>query len=196
MTSFEGRTGWLTMAFPIIMNRFDSVKLEVTMIFKIRKLRTFCVTFLILIALLVTLFVVAKMREQTGLQLVILLVFMPLLLLSGFVAILSLMDIVITERAISRNFLGRVWQSVEWNNVRIIKVFDDPNRTGGKITYVNIFPLEPPKFRILPSGKIVFNDEWMDDFEKCKSLMNGYIRSNDIAIERRIKGKLVLLNQI
>jgi len=166
------------------------------MIFKIRKLRVFCINFILLTVLLTGLFIVAKIRSQIGLEWLISLVFFPILLVSSFVMILSLMDIMINELGISRRFLGMTWQSIEWRNVKVIKIFDGIDREQGKITYFNVFPIIPSKFRIVPGGKIIFNDAWMVDFLKFKNIINGYILINKISIERKINGKSVILNKI
>ena len=166
------------------------------MTFRFRRMRRFCINFTLLMVLFVSISIAAEMRGQIWSGLLVILTFIPIILLSGIIMITGLMDIDLNDLGISRCFLGVTWQFIEWKNVKTILIFDGFDREFGKLTHFNVFPLVLPKYRIVPSGKIVFNDEGMINFQEFRVLINNYIRINKIDVRRKINGIHVVVDNI
>lgn len=165
------------------------------MTFKFKKLKWFCVGWILVILMFFGFSVAAESRDGVKSAALILAIFMPLLLFAGFSVILNMMDIVVSEQGVSRVFLGVTWQSIDWKNIKVIRLFNIHDRNSGEIVCFNFFPEKVPRFRIIPSGKIVFNDG-MINFQEFRKLVNNYIETSDIRVERVINGVSVALNKI
>lgn len=163
--------------------------------FKFSNLKTFCIWIICVIFLFSGFSVVAWARGEVGSALLILSIFVPLSILGGFFGIISTMNIVVSENGISRNFLNHVWQNIDWDNCKSIKLFYMQDRRSGKITCFNIFPKILPRFRIIPSGKISFNNQ-MGEFQEFKELFNKYIKKYGIKVERVDSGVSVFIDSI
>jgi hypothetical protein len=131
--------------------------------------------------------VAAGMRDGIGSGLVVFLIFIPITIFAGFIGILNVMDIFVSDTGISRRFLGFTFQSIDWDNLRIIKIFNIQDRSLGEVTCFNFFPEKTSGFRLVPSGKIVFNDR-MVNFQEFRRLVNAYIEGNCVRVERAVTG--------
>lgn len=139
--------------------------------------------------------VVAWARGEIGSALLVFFIFVPLSIVGGFFGIINTMNIVISENGISRNFLNRTWQNIEWNNCKSIKLFYMQDKRYGKITCFNIFPKFLPRYRIIPSGEISFNNK-MEKFQEFKNLFNEYIKKYGVKVERVDGGVSVFIDSI
>lgn len=115
-----------------------------------------------------------------------------LFILADLLNIFMTADIVVDENGISRTTFGKVWQSMAWRDVRIIKVFDKIGRKGRSF---NIYPILKQDSGIFFSGKMAFGDEMgrSDDFF-C--LLNSFILRYNINIESTIGGIKTNLSQL
>ncbi|NIF41044.1 hypothetical protein F3J14_09130 [Burkholderia sp. Tr-862] len=100
-------------------------------------------------------------------------------------------DVEIDNNAISRRILGSTWQKIDWENVGLITAFPVSGGYGYSARAFNIFPKTRPRFRVLPSGKMVFNDK-LNNAEKMIELLNYYasIYGINIKISKTIGGEL------
>ncbi|HHY6931721.1 TPA: hypothetical protein ACV4T7_005701 [Burkholderia ambifaria] len=100
-------------------------------------------------------------------------------------------DVEIDNRAISRRIFGSTWQIIDWENVRLITAFPVSGGYDHSARAFNIFPKTRPRFRLLPSGKMVFNDK-LNNATKMIELINYYasIYGIDIKISKTIGGEL------
>jgi hypothetical protein len=165
------------------------------MTFKFKKLKGFCVGWTLIIMMFFAFSCAAASREGIKSAALILAIFMPLLLFAGVSVILNMMDIIVSDRGVSRTFLGVTWQSMDWSNIKVIKLFNIRDGNLGEIVWFNFFPEKVSKFHIIPSGKIVFNDG-MTNFQEFRELVNHYIETRNVRVERVINGASVVLNKI
>lgn len=164
--------------------------------FEFNRLARFCSWIFFLLILFSLFSISSALADGFGYGLIIFMVFIPVICLAGFIGILNLMGIVVDQRGISRIFLGKVWQSIEWENIKTIKLFNRFSREDGRyIRCFNIHPLKSAKFRFLPTGKIVFNEK-MNDYEKFVEITNNYLRLHNIKIECIINGLYTVVNKI
>ncbi|MCA8205126.1 hypothetical protein LGM71_29235 [Burkholderia sp. AU33545] len=100
-------------------------------------------------------------------------------------------DVEIDNKAISRRIFGSTWQKIDWENIGLITAFPISGGYGYAARAFNIFPKTRPRFRILPSGKMVFNDK-LNNAPKMIDLLNHYasIYGIDIKISKTIGGRL------
>ena len=68
--------------------------------------------------------------------------------------------IVIDEERISRTLFGWKWQTISWDNVRLIRVlpFNSP-ALKMKFRTIRICPIARPRVRLSSSGAMMFTDE-------------------------------------
>jgi len=92
-------------------------------------------------------------------------------------------DIVVDDLGISRRFLGWTWQTIRWNNIRVIISFPYSDSMYKKTRReISICPSARPLFRLTPSGGMGFDDEVVDMNELIE-IMNRYITQYKIQIE-------------
>jgi hypothetical protein len=101
-------------------------------------------------------------------------------------------DVVIDDKSISRRIFGSTWQRMDWENVGSITAFPVSGGLGHAARAFNIFPKTKPKFRVLPSGKMVFSDE-LENASKMIDFLNNYSAKCciEIKIAKTIGGELV-----
>jgi hypothetical protein len=102
----------------------------------------------------------------------------------GTISFLDQSDIVVDDQGISRCILGWPWKKIRWDNVRLITAFPVSGGPGYSARAFNIFPIVKPQFRLLPSGKILFNDK-VQNASTLVELLNQYALKHGIKIETR-----------
>src|SRR5208283_3414950 len=81
-------------------------------------------------------------RRGTGLGYVVFFLLLSLLLTAIVcIGIAGTSDIVIDNQGISRQLFSKTWQTIEWNNVRLITAFPVSGGYGYSVRAFNIFPL-------------------------------------------------------
>lgn len=95
-------------------------------------------------------------------------------------------DILIDAQGISRRFLGKTWQSIRWDNIRVIKTFP----VGGAgfapriVKAYTICPAQKPHGLSYRGGKIGFWSTF-NNMDQLVALMNLYIQKYKIKVEVR-----------
>jgi hypothetical protein len=105
----------------------------------------------------------------------------------SFLAILGFFnqtDIAIDDDGLSRILWGHTWQTMRWDDVRLISAFPVSRGNGSTQRAFNIFPIVKPFPRLSPSGKIMFDDK-IEDVSKLVELLNHYAQQRGIKIEVR-----------
>ncbi len=107
-------------------------------------------------------------------------------LLFFFMGILILRQqsaIVIDEQGISRCLWGWKWQTIRWDNIRVIKVSPYFHPVVKKMVRVfRIYPSVPPRFRFFPAGGMAFVGLAVKMSELIE-IMNDYVARHKIKIE-------------
>lgn len=100
-------------------------------------------------------------------------------------------DVVIDENGISRRLFDKTWQTIRWENVRLITAFPVSGGSGYKARAFNIFPVIKPRIRLFPSGKMFFDDK-LENAPRLVELLNYYVIKYGIKTETRdsLLGKL------
>jgi hypothetical protein len=108
--------------------------------------------------------------------------------IAGANALLSISDIVVDHRGISRSLFGKTWQAIRWDNIRIIKTFPirDPD-TNKMIRGFNIYPLIRPRFDLMAFGKMSFLEK-AENMSKLIELINQFVSIYKIEIEAQANG--------
>ena len=106
-------------------------------------------------------------------------------------------DVVVDDQGISRCLLGKTWQTIRWENARLITAFPVSGGRSYMARGFNIYPIVKPQFSLMPSGKMVFNDK-VGDAPKLVELLNYYSSKHGIRIEIRdtLLGKLTQVNRL
>jgi|SRR5579864_1549204 len=107
-----------------------------------------------------------------------------LFLIMGTMRFLDTSDIVVNDLGISRSILGWPWKTIQWENVRLITAFPVSGGPDYSARAFNIFPIVKPKIRLMPSGKIMFDDK-VQNASALVDLLNQYVLKHGIKIETR-----------
>ena len=81
-----------------------------------------------------------------------------ILLFGTTLGCLSQADINVDNQGISRVLWGWTWQSIRWDNTRLISAHPVISK-GYSARVFTIFPKSKPRTRLMPSGKMVFTDK-------------------------------------
>jgi len=114
--------------------------------------------------------------------------------LLGWIFLVGKSDIVIDENAISRVFLGKNLQSIEWSDVQRIVVF--PIRGPGvsrNVNSYNVIEKTSGKKKIL--RKIYFVDQYTDLTELIR-VMNFFIAKYNIKVEHKFDGRTTVTSSL
>jgi hypothetical protein len=102
-------------------------------------------------------------------------------------AIANTLDVVVDGEGIRRCFGGKTWLSIKWINVKHIqrttRILAPYN--GGKsisLTYINIWPINKPRIRLSPSGKLSFSSQ-MAGFDEFIELVSQNAKKYRLTIE-------------
>lgn len=121
--------------------------------------------------------------------------FVPILLFIGWAISMSLADradVEVTSRSISRRFSGWLMQKIEWQSVRVIKVFESYDQRQHKVCLVvHICPQQAKTSAwLLNRKKMVLSDLPMSRgrFSELISLINACVAKYEISIESTVDG--------
>lgn len=106
----------------------------------------------------------------------------------GFFMLASKSDIVLSDRGISRSYFGATWQTMEWDNVRLIRAFPVyvPYERGARRGF-NIYPRDRNGLSPMPAGKMIFGDK-AENMSDLIETINHYIDKHKIYVEIEING--------
>jgi hypothetical protein len=116
---------------------------------------------------------------------------LPLWLL-GLTLLVSASDIVVDADGISKRLLGVTWKVIRWDNVSRITAFPVYGGYGYSARAFNVFPKVISGFRILPSGKMCFQDK-TDRASELVGLLNEYALVYGFSLESRSSALAPLL---
>jgi hypothetical protein len=106
----------------------------------------------------------------------------------------STADLVFSDKEISRKIGGKIWQSIEWDQVKEIKVF--PVFDGKNSRGFNVIPKAGSSFSLMPHGKISFIDRAKDRHGLVETL-NHYVAAHGIRVcVKTLDGRTLTANQI
>jgi hypothetical protein len=92
-------------------------------------------------------------------------------------------DIVVDDQGISRRFLGCTWQTIRWDNIRVILSFQLLDSLDQKShRQISICPAARSLFRLTPSSAMGFDDQVVNMSELIE-VMNRHITQYKINIE-------------
>lgn len=97
-------------------------------------------------------------------------------------------DIYIAKDGISRKIFGKSWQTILWDNVKLISIREWTNTNTRKTNkHMAILPVVKQGFRLFPSGKMAFSDQ-MGNSQEFMKLLNKYVSLYHIKIESSVGG--------
>jgi hypothetical protein len=105
------------------------------------------------------------------------------------IAITGSSDIIIDEQGISRRLFGKVWRTIHWDNIEIIKTFHVVAQ-GFRPKSVRAFTIYPTGVLFgwsYLSGGIGFSENFMN-MERLIGLINLYAAKHNIKIEVQANG--------
>jgi len=102
----------------------------------------------------------------------------PFVCISGMLALINILDVVIGDDGITKKFLGRTIIHISWDNVRridcITRTFTPSD--GGKsrpLSYLHVWPIRRFGILILSGGKMIFSSQ-MAGFGEFIEIINNY----------------------
>ena len=127
-------------------------------------------------------------RRGTSLGYALLLSFLSLFL-TAFVciAIVGSSDIIIDDQGISRRLFGKVWRTIHWDNIKIIKTFHVVAQgfRPKSVRAFTIYPTIAPIGWSYLSGSIGFTESFAN-VEQLIELINHYVSKHNIKIEVKV----------
>lgn len=111
-------------------------------------------------------------------------------LITGALIFAAGSDVVIKNDGITRCRFGKTWQTIRWDNVRLITAFPISDGQGHISKAFNVFPIVKPRYSLLPSGRMAFTDS-MRESSKMIELLNHYasVYNINIEIKETLQGK-------
>jgi len=155
---------------------------------RVFRFKSFIVVFVGLIAVLsfwVVLSVAWMSREGFWGGVAFLLVGILLFGVLGTMTTLGMSDIVIDEERISRRIFGAEWQSLRWDNVDRIAIFQIPD--FGRLRRIRAFKIYPRDGHI--ARRIAFNEQ-SGDITDLIELINELAARFSIKIEAEVDGAM------
>ena len=104
-------------------------------------------------------------------------------------AIAGSSDIIIDENGISRRIFGKVWRTIQWGNIKIVKTFHviALGFRSKRIRAFVVCPSSVPSGWSYLSSRITFTENFVN-VEQLIELINHYISKHNIKIEVQTNG--------
>ena len=163
-------------------------------VFKFKKLPLLCVVLIIILVGDVFLGISALTdhyhKAGAGALVFFTVVFLFIGILGSF-AVLSMSDVIIDERRISRRLIGWEWQALRWDSIQRIRAFVVRNMANSvrskPFRQIQVIPSAGVQTDRMLLGKMVF-DEQCTDLARLLELLNSFAARHSIRIEVEADG--------
>ncbi len=153
--------------------------------FKFQQRISAAIVFLPIIFLISFLVVITIVRHQFTLEaFLIFFVISWWYVLIGVSICLQKSDALVDSNGVSRFLFSKVWQSIVWSNVTVIREFSIISNNK-VLRGIHIFFPKVFFFKFTMGKKIVLSED-IDDFEALVDILNYYVRMHKLNVERKI----------
>ena len=147
------------------------------------------------ILLIVFFAVIAVVRHQFSYEFFIFLWLVSFLyLFFGVLILTQKSDVLVNCNGISRFLFNKVWQSIVWNDIAVIREFSIISNNK-VLRGIHIFFPKVPFFRFTLGKKIVLSED-IDNFEALVDILNCYVLKYKLKVERKINGEWQLIESL